>query len=807
MGTTADKLTYLNTTKGKIKDSINLTGAGITNQDTFRSYASKLKLGLIDIINNGTDTLYSNFPKVSGIGSNLSLTPTYEAPMRNLPLGNTYQQTYTGKNLLPYPYESTGTTVNGITFTPQSDGSVLVNGTATAQATFPLYGTSATTNQKELTGNYLYGGTSDVRLRAYNHSGSGYTNLGTDTGNGVQINKTTYTTGYIELVVASGTAINNVVIKPMMLMNLDDTTYEPYVGGVSSPNPDYPQAIQSTTGLQNIEICGKNLFDKNDIKKINAYFDSEGGSITSSDYNRVFYIPCNSNTTYTITQGISTLSNHVLQIATTTETPNINVIVSNYINYTSLTPQTYTTNATAKYLVFRIRSGDDVSSFWNGVQIEVGSTASTYEAYKGNTYEVNLGKNYIDNLEKFNTNNGITPNYNNSTNTISFSGTATSAYVSIANINNLSILTGEYNLSINTIKPYSIVLRLYTDNTNYSEVSLNANTLSTKINLTNTIVSIRILINVVNGATYNETFKLRFNSTNDIELNKIGDYQDSIKKSTGKNLLNSEIEGGEYNINTGEKRGDAGAYRTATPVEIEPNTTYKYSINGSNYAINVLEYDKDMNFIGYLTSTVIPKDSSFKTSSNAKYINIFRGTTAGNENWQVEPGDTATSYEPYGKVWYLEKQIDKAVYTSSDIANAPRTYSNVKFFTIAKPTNSYMYNNYNRGNLLYTHAKEQITGDLDSVDRINKISNVWPETLWIGFDTSTTLETAQQLLNNSVLYYPLATTQYITITNEELINQLESLYTAKSQEGTTNISITSEYLPFILNISALEMTD
>ena len=82
MGTIAEKLSYLNTTKSKIRDSINLTGANLTSEDTFRSYASKLKKGYIDIINNGIDTLYNNFPKVSGIGSNLSLTPTYEAPMK-----------------------------------------------------------------------------------------------------------------------------------------------------------------------------------------------------------------------------------------------------------------------------------------------------------------------------------------------------------------------------------------------------------------------------------------------------------------------------------------------------------------------------------------------------------------------------------------------------------------------------------------------------------------------------------------------------------------------------------------------------
>ena len=173
----------------------------------------------------------------------------------------------------------------------------------------------------------------------------------------------------------------------------------------------------------------------------------------------------------------------------------------------------------------------------------------------------------------------------------------------------------------------------------------------------------------------------------------------------------------------------------------------------------------------------------------------------------IEENNQATSYEPYGKVWYILKKIGKKIYTTSEIENAPRTYNNVKFFTIPKPTNSYMYNNYNRGNLLYTHAEEQITGDLDSVNRINKISNVWPETLWVGFNTSTTLETAQQYLNNSILYYPLTTPTYTEITNTELIEQLDNLYNANSKNGTTNINVSSEYLPFILNISALEMTD
>lgn len=42
MGTTTEKLNYLNATKGLIKDALNNLGAEITNDDTFRSYVDKI---------------------------------------------------------------------------------------------------------------------------------------------------------------------------------------------------------------------------------------------------------------------------------------------------------------------------------------------------------------------------------------------------------------------------------------------------------------------------------------------------------------------------------------------------------------------------------------------------------------------------------------------------------------------------------------------------------------------------------------------------------------------------------------------
>lgn len=90
MGTTSDKLTYLSGTKDKLKTAINYTGANITN-DTFRSYPEKLYNEYIDIINNGTDTLYANMPKVTGTGTNLTLNNTKEAPVLLSLYGDTQQ--------------------------------------------------------------------------------------------------------------------------------------------------------------------------------------------------------------------------------------------------------------------------------------------------------------------------------------------------------------------------------------------------------------------------------------------------------------------------------------------------------------------------------------------------------------------------------------------------------------------------------------------------------------------------------------------------------------------------------------------
>lgn len=166
-----------------------------------------------------------------------------------------------GKNLLPFPYTQSSQTHNGVTYTVNNDGSVLVNGTATGgNANIKLLGNYQEINQVKFPGKYLSGGTSNVRLRALNNHGGNYITLANDTGSGAEIDTSTYDVGYVELTVFNGTTANNVTIKPMVLNSLDNTTYEQY------QETTYP------VNLGNIELCKKETYQDRIYKQNNKWY-------------------------------------------------------------------------------------------------------------------------------------------------------------------------------------------------------------------------------------------------------------------------------------------------------------------------------------------------------------------------------------------------------------------------------------------------------------------------------------------------------------------------------------------------------
>lgn len=114
MGTTAEKLTYLNTTKQNLKTVINTTGAGLTDESTFRSYANVLNDKILGAINGDVD-LFEEYPKVSGNGTDLSLNGVVEGKMSITPQGVSSQD---GE-----PTPTTPIPVNNVT----GENSVVIN--------------------------------------------------------------------------------------------------------------------------------------------------------------------------------------------------------------------------------------------------------------------------------------------------------------------------------------------------------------------------------------------------------------------------------------------------------------------------------------------------------------------------------------------------------------------------------------------------------------------------------------------------------------------------------------------------------
>lgn len=205
----------------------------------------------INEINGRIDELEDNvFDVGEATGSELYITDSINHDFLTLSIdGKSEQETTEGYQLLPYPYEETTKTVNGITFTDNGDGTVTANGTATANASFSLYGKS--TDLKEITGSYINGGiNSNVVVRVVTYDNGSYSILGNSSGNVDEIDKSTYQNGYVEIAISPGVTVNNQLIKPL-LSNSADAVFEKYTGGLPSPNPEYPSEIKNVHGITN----------------------------------------------------------------------------------------------------------------------------------------------------------------------------------------------------------------------------------------------------------------------------------------------------------------------------------------------------------------------------------------------------------------------------------------------------------------------------------------------------------------------------------------------------------------------------
>lgn len=191
--------------------------------------------------------------------SSIELDGVMTAPFISLEAyGDTSQQTYSGINLLRN-YNTVGSVDNhGVRFTTNPDGSVTAVGTANGYADYYLFGNwGATSSQMQLP--------SGETSWDCNMGGKGQAYLGSGT------SVSAATAGHAELTNSSAKDIAwcfiriytnqtvNTTFYPMVYTGHTTKSWEPYVGGVASPNPDYPQEVKTVTGRQVVETRSKNL--------------------------------------------------------------------------------------------------------------------------------------------------------------------------------------------------------------------------------------------------------------------------------------------------------------------------------------------------------------------------------------------------------------------------------------------------------------------------------------------------------------------------------------------------------------------
>jgi hypothetical protein len=193
------------------------------------------------------------------------------------------------KNLLPFPYKRGNETINGITSTVNADGTVILNGTATAATSFIFFERSE--NKYTLPeGNYTvsavaesgtYTGTVTHILRA-TESGSGV--IKSDKNIGAEGTFNIPSEEYIgyQINIASGASFTNLKIAPMIRLASDtDNTYQPYAKTNQELTAENMALTNEVDTIVN-ELGAKNLlpFDLATVKSLNTAGTWSGNTYT-----------------------------------------------------------------------------------------------------------------------------------------------------------------------------------------------------------------------------------------------------------------------------------------------------------------------------------------------------------------------------------------------------------------------------------------------------------------------------------------------------------------------------------------------
>lgn len=333
------------------------------------------------------ELILSQLPKVTGEGTNFSLSPTIEYDLEVGYKGDTIQATTT--------YLDTGTWEEG-----EIDSRTGVNVYSTSNVRTADY-ISVKPNVLFNISRSIYN--SYMSLRFYDTS---KTYLGNQQTSGMITSN--MSDGRMGANVSSMTmTITNTNVAYMRIQDKSNNLSTVYTISTTSPSPSYPSDIQVVTGTQEVEICGKNLFDNN-----NPVFISSSNMTVTPITNGV-------NISVSVATGfvlykVGKMKDVVGKTFTLSTTTTSEVIKNSRFVYcdedgsnrtnlgnelsgsTSLSTTIPSGDYGEKILCARLYvtrpSGQTTYAIdINNVQVELGSTATSFSPYTSESYTLHLG--------------------------------------------------------------------------------------------------------------------------------------------------------------------------------------------------------------------------------------------------------------------------------------------------------------------------------------------------------------------------------------------------------------------------------
>jgi len=333
-----------------------LTALGVADDADVEAIEDKIDVSL--------ESVSGNPISISGLkSSQLALNPviTYN-PIQDLHGQSKPYPAGGGKNKLLLSTQSG--TYGDVVTTVNSDGTILCNGTASAEVNITLYNGTLPSGTYRINGNPSGASSTTYRMRYRVNSGS-WNYISSETSD-PDVTLTSTDILELRILIASGVQVSNKLWKPMIRLATEtDSTFAPYSN------------ICPISGYDKIEVlsCGKNLFDgtkATDGKRITT----DGTLIDGSAYSASDYISVKPNTAYYLSHviGISAWYTSALY------TKNKDFIELKDIPGSSDASGYITTSANAAYIRINVLTANK-----NTVQIEEGNQATTYEPYHKTT--------------------------------------------------------------------------------------------------------------------------------------------------------------------------------------------------------------------------------------------------------------------------------------------------------------------------------------------------------------------------------------------------------------------------------------